>query len=232
MVVFMKKKNKKNGFSLIELLVVISILAILAAVVVPSVAGFLGTSEKVKMQAIFRTWVTQIVQFKSHYGYFPPFLLQYSEGEPVSFLVDDVESKFIASLKGKVKVIGEGGWSVMSDDLTSQNPKALEFHAFSEDEFEKNGHIVAYESLKVLVDYDGDGVINLPPDLVDEILNSLASDHSPEELSQINREEFARVHEKVIFFITSNESSSSAEDDNWYSSIENVFSWNVEKYFN
>ena len=190
-------------------MVVITILGILAAVVVPSVAGFLGTSEKVKMQAIFRTWVTQLNQYKSNYGYFPPFLFKYTEGEPVTFEVEDVENKFIASLKGKIK--GETGWSVLTDDLIEQNPKGIEFHAFSEDEFQKNGHLVGYKSLKVLVDYDGDGVINLPPHVVEDILKSLKSEYSQDELQNIDLEEFARVHEKVIFYISENKSSESSE---------------------
>ncbi len=35
-----------------------------------------------------------------------------------------------------------------------------EFHSFSEDEFDGEGNLIAYESIRVLLDHDGDGAID------------------------------------------------------------------------
>ena len=92
-------KNKK-GFTLIELLVVIAILGVLMGLIGPKVFGGLSGSKATKTQAVFRAWVTQLYQYKEHYKYFPPFLLQEDEGEPIVLSDDEAHSSFIAALKG------------------------------------------------------------------------------------------------------------------------------------
>jgi len=90
----MKSKNNNNGFTLIELLVVISILGILMGIVGPKVIDLLSGSEKTKVQTIVRGWVTQLHQYKSHYGYFPPFLLTGEEGIAVELGDEEISKIF------------------------------------------------------------------------------------------------------------------------------------------
>ena len=48
-VVFIKTIHKKHGFTLVELIVILSILAILATLLIPSLTGYI---EKAKKQAV------------------------------------------------------------------------------------------------------------------------------------------------------------------------------------
>ena len=48
-VIFIKTIHKKHGFTLVELIVVLSILAILATLLIPSLTGYI---EKAKKQAV------------------------------------------------------------------------------------------------------------------------------------------------------------------------------------
>ncbi len=215
----MKNIRKPRAFTLIELLVVISILGILMGIVGPKVIDLLTGSEKTKMQAIFRGWVSQLHQYRSHYGYFPPFLLEEEEGIPVELKENEVHEDFIISLKGKKWSVGTGEWE--STDGSVQNPQEREFHSFSDDEFGVNGKLVGSQNVKILIDQNGDGIIELDGSTVEQIIDSLSLDFSSAELQKIDRKLFSKVHEKVIIFLL--------EDNDL--GINNVFSWNLEKYF-
>ena len=95
------KHSKLRGFTLIELLVVIAVIGILMGMVGPRVFDLLTGSKVKKSQSIFRSWVTQLYQYKEYYKYFPPFLLEEDEGKPV-VLSDNEEfhDSFIIALKG------------------------------------------------------------------------------------------------------------------------------------
>ena len=90
----MKNKNTK-GFTLIELLVVIAILGVLMGLIGPKVFDLLSGSKGTKTQAIFKSWVTQLYQYKEYYKYFPPFLLENEEGEPILLTDDESHAAFI-----------------------------------------------------------------------------------------------------------------------------------------
>ena len=55
------KKNNKKGFTLIELVIVIAILAILALILVPAIGKYIGNANDAKNQASARTIYTNAV---------------------------------------------------------------------------------------------------------------------------------------------------------------------------
>jgi prepilin-type N-terminal cleavage/methylation domain-containing protein len=215
----MKSKNNNNGFTLIELLVVISILGILMGIVGPKVIDLLSGSEKTKVQTIVRGWVTQLHQYKSHYGYFPPFLLTGEEGIAVELGDEGNLKNFLISLKGKA-LNDDGTWEPIESG-NEQNRKAKEFHSFSSDEFNSTGKLIGANNIGILVDQNGDGLIELDPSLSNDILQSLTIDYSASEIQAVDVEKFGRIREKVAIFLL--------QDDDL--DVQNVYSWNVEKFF-
>jgi len=213
-------KKKKNAFTLIELLVVISIFGILMGLVVSQLGGVLGTSEKTKMQSIMRTWVIKLKQYKTHYGYYPPFL--YESGEGVATMLNDPQdnqNRFLFSLKGKEK--SDTGWSD-GNSFEDENRDFKEFHSFSDDEFDEEGNLIAYESIGILLDHDRDGAIVMDNSLVDEIFSSLSLEYDDSQMEYLDslRDNFSLINEDIAIFILSDETTN----------LSNLFSWNIEKY--
>ena len=223
----MKIKNRlSKGFTLIELLVVIAIIGVLMGIVGPKVFDLLTTSEKTKYRAIINSWVTSLVGYKTHYGYFPPFL--YEEAEGTSILINSTEQydAFLASLKGKTRNFDSGAWNQLTDSLQDQNTELKEFHSFTEAEFTGDGKIIGYGRLHILIDQDGDGSIKLEDEIIDDILDSLSGEYSADQIDDLDRDLFGIINQSAIIFIIQ-DSTTDADDED----VVNVFSWNIEKYF-
>ena len=219
----MKKRNK-NGFTLIELLVVIAILGVLMGLIGPKVFDLLSGSKGTKTQAIFRAWVTQLYQYKEHYKYFPPFLLEEEEGEPVLLSDDEAHASFIAALKGMQWDVGNQSWSKLDDDMLKQNRKSRQFHSFTEDEFGDEGYLAdawGGRNIHVVVDQDGDGLIELSSEVVNQIKEALKSEYDGEVVEEA-AEKFKVIRDKVGIFVL--------EDKTGEFDSENVFSWDIQKF--
>lgn len=63
------RKNKKKGFTLVELIVVIAILAILALILIPAITGYVGKAEDSALEASARSLHTKAVMHVSEKGY-------------------------------------------------------------------------------------------------------------------------------------------------------------------
>ena len=210
--------KNKNGFTLIELLVVISIIGILMGLIISQLGGILDSSDKTKMQAMMRTWIIQLNEYKAHYGYYPPFLYEGEEGTPVLLSEGDNKDKFIYSLWGKVKT--EKGWG-SSEKFLKENKDQKVFHTFSEDELDKDRNLKSFESLRILVDFNGDGSIELGEDVSGEIISSLSLDYNDDKMSLIENNGVPNINESIVLYILTDEKLG----------ISNIYSWNIEKYF-
>lgn len=62
-----------GAFTLIELLTVIAIIGILAAILIPTVSSARTAASKAKTRAQFSQWATAIEAFRQEYGYYPTF---------------------------------------------------------------------------------------------------------------------------------------------------------------
>lgn len=60
-----------RSFTLVEILVVISIIGLLAGLALPAIGGALATARKTKATAMAQQIRTAITQFNTEYGYFP-----------------------------------------------------------------------------------------------------------------------------------------------------------------
>ncbi|MDG0965053.1 MAG: prepilin-type N-terminal cleavage/methylation domain-containing protein [Opitutales bacterium] len=221
-----KKKSKLRGFTLIELLVVIAVIGILMGMVGPKVFDLLTSSKVKKSQSIFRSWVTQLYQYKEFYKYFPPFLLEEDEGVPMLLSDSENHESFIIALKGMRWDPDLTEWQPIDQgsELRDQNRKGREFHSFSEDEFGPDGYLAdswAGTKIRVVVDQDGDGLIKLGSSAVDEIISALKQDYNSEVVDNA-KDKLSVIREKVGIYVLVDETGETES--------ENVFSWDVGKY--
>lgn len=68
---FMRKKLNQKGFTLVELMVVIAILGVLAAIAVPRLGGSTDSAKDAKLKADLRTVESAIMQYYSVNGKYP-----------------------------------------------------------------------------------------------------------------------------------------------------------------
>jgi prepilin-type N-terminal cleavage/methylation domain-containing protein len=86
-------KSGIKAFTLIELLTVIAIIGILAAIIIPAAGGVKTAANKAKTKAMFSQWSLAMDLFKSDYGYYPAIATSNNK-------INDA-SNFFAALTGK-----------------------------------------------------------------------------------------------------------------------------------
>jgi prepilin-type N-terminal cleavage/methylation domain-containing protein len=66
-----RTRSAAPSFTLVEILVVVSIIGLLAGLAVPAVGGALASARKAKVSAMAQQVRLALVQFNTEYGYFP-----------------------------------------------------------------------------------------------------------------------------------------------------------------
>lgn len=121
------------AFTLLELLAVIAVIGILAALIFPSIGAARKSANRAKTKVQFNQWAAAIESFRSEYGYYPAFdSTNLINGGATTTLSGD--HHFHDLLAGKRRD-GSAVSTATTTSAGSQNRKRIAFYSFGDAEF-------------------------------------------------------------------------------------------------
>ena len=161
----------RRAFTLIELLSVIAVIGILAALLFPGLSAARNSANRAKTRVQFTQWTAAIESFRSEYGYYPAFHSSHlvnPAGQNTDASTLHLFHDILAARRRDGSALPVYTSSTNSQYPEAQNRKLIRFYSFTESDFttadsaSPNLLCDAFGNTKiaVLVDANLDGVIN------------------------------------------------------------------------
>lgn len=151
-----------QGFTLLEVLMVVAVISILVAIIIPAIGGAQNSARRAKTRVQFSQWSAAIEQFRQEYGYYPVFTnFRVNDGAAAALSGQHIFHDTLAGLRRDGSTIATNNASPAPE---AQNPKRIRFCSFGSDELSSAGLIqdaFGNSEIGVLLDRNLDGAIAL-----------------------------------------------------------------------
>ncbi len=162
---------RSRAFTVIELLTVIAIIGILAALIFPGVAAAQRTAAKTQTRVRFNQWAAAIESYRTEYGCYPAFHSSHLVNPPGQNTAADSLHLFhdiLAARRRDGSALPVFNSSTGAQDPETQNRKLIRFYSFAEPEFTDAAtpapnlvrDAAGNTEIAVIVDANLDGVID------------------------------------------------------------------------
>jgi len=149
--------RRRAGFTLVELLTVIAIIGMLAAMLFPAISGIRKRARQASATTAFTQWAGGITRYKQVYGYYPNVGIGTPDTTKDSLHQLEtaaVNLRFVKALSGRLPT----GTALSTNDRKALNRNAEEFCSFGKDDFEDP---VNFSDSSMLVDRFGNRCIRI-----------------------------------------------------------------------
>ncbi len=207
-------KSERKAFTLVELLIVISIIGILVGMIVPAISSAQRSALKTTTKALLTNMATALERYKDEYGFFPTFL---SNRDRTNLDDGNYSENFVKAVSG----LDGDGKPLSQSDRREFNRKARKFIEFNSNNLVQKGgsqwkiiDSFGNPNIYVCVDGNNDGFIKQGfPNASDSINSSTLKELVPN--PQVG------LRSKAILFTLKKDSKKATADF----SSEDVFSW-------
>lgn len=211
--------KSKKGFTLIELMIVITIIGVLASLLLPMITGAQRATYKAKTKTLFSSLVAGLNRYKDEYGFYPNFL---TEKDRVNLNDASNSVNCVRALTGR----NPDGTAMSAADRMAVNRNKIHILDFDDSNLvEKRNRTTNKNEWKIVdafgnpniyicVDNDGDGLIKKGfPTATDGV--------NPVDLKNAVKNDKVGIRAGAIVFTLKKDSNSPAADF----TSEDIFSW-------